>query len=341
MKLWMTVLVGTAVLVPGLHAQTIEVGAESENFRAEPRGAVVASILRGTRIEDATRQGGWYQATLRGWIWDASVEATGRSSRVRVTPEAGENLRSAPNGEVLARVHRETVLTELERRDRWVRVERTAWIWAESVSVVGAEPVGQPAVARPTDPAASPRPEPSRTPAVADPAPAWLRAGAGGVALLQSPDGDTLARVRPMTSLEVIAREGNWARVRIDGWVWQPGLASTDSGAILRDVAASILIANPENFRGRTVEWRLQFISLERAERIRTDFYEGEPFMLARGPGDENAFVYVAVPPERVAEVQRLGPLERIVVVGRVRTGRSRVMAAPVLDLLELRRDSP
>ena len=36
------------------------------------------------------------------------------------------------------------------------------------------------------------------------------------------------------------------------------------------------------------------------AERIRTDFYEGEPFLLARGPADENAFVYVAVPPERV-----------------------------------------
>lgn len=344
MKLWMTVLLGTVVLVPGLAAQSIEVGAESENFRAEPRGSVVASVVRGTRLEDATRRGDWYQATLRGWIWDASVEGTGRSNRLRVTPEAGENLRAAPNGDVLARVHRETVLTELERRDRWVRVERTAWIWAESVAAVGAEPVGQTVAPRPAAEAvAPPRQDASRTPARAgaDPPPDWLRAGAGGVALLQSPDGDTLARVRPMTSMEVVASEGNWARVRIDGWVWQPGLAPTDSGAVLRDVAASILVANPENFRGRTVEWRLQFISLERAERIRTDFYEGEPFMLARGPGEENAFVYVAVPPERVAEVQRLGPLERIVVVGRVRTGRSRVMAAPVLDLLELRRERP
>ena len=91
-------------------------------------------------------------------------------------------------------------------------------------------------------------------------------------------------------------------------------------------------------FRGRTVEWPLQFTPLERAERIRSDFYEGEPFILARGPGDENSFVYVAVPPQRVAQVERLGPLERIVVLGRVRTGRSRVMGPPVLDLMELRR---
>jgi hypothetical protein len=184
---------------------------------------------------------------------------------------------------------------------------------------------------------------PATTPPPSTPRTATSRqatAGSGGAALLQSPDGDTLARVRPMTPMEVVATDGNWARVRVDGWVWLPGLASpSDTGAVLRDLSAAVITANPENFRGRTVEWRLQFISLERAERIRTDFYEGEPFILARGPGDENAFVYVAVPPERVAAVERLGPLERIVVLGRVRTGRSRVMGAPVLDLIELRRE--
>lgn len=321
-------------------AQSIRVTAESENFRAEPRGEIVAALPRGTPLEDATREGEWYRATLRGWIWEPSVESAGRAARLRVIAVGGENLRATPNGAALGRVNPQAVLTELERRDRWVHVERTAWIWAASVEAAGTGPVGRPV--QPPAPEA-PRPRPA-APSASRPVPAqsgsWLRAGSGGVALLQSPDGDTLARVRPMTAMEVVAREGNWARVRVDGWVWQPGLGSAaDSAAVLRDVSAAVLAANPENFRGRTVEWRLQFISLERAERIRTDFYEGEPFILARGPNDENAFVYVAVPPERVSQVERLGPLERITVLGRVRTGRSRVMGAPVLDLLELRRE--
>jgi hypothetical protein len=325
-------------LVPSaLLGQTIRVTAETENLRAEPRGEIVAALPAGTTLDDATREAGWYRATLRGWVWAPSVTPAGRASRLTVSAEGGENLRSAPNGSVVARLNPGTVVTELERRDRWVRVERTAWIWGESVETVGATPPA----ARTTPPAAQ---QPPRTPTTPPAAPRTgtgrpVTAGATGAALLQSPEGDTLARIRPMTPIEVIATEGNWARVRVEGWVWQPGLASaSDTGAVLRDVSAAVLGANPENFRGRTVEWQLQFISLERAERIRTDFYEGEPFILARGPGDENAFVYVAVPPERVAQVQRLGPLERIVVLGRVRTGRSRVMGAPVLDLLELRR---
>lgn len=321
-------------------AQAIRVTAATENFRAEPRGEVIAALPAGTVLENATREAGWYRATLRGWIWGESVESTGRANRLTVTAEAGENLRTAANGGVIARLNPGTVLTELERRDRWVRVERTAWIWGESVEAVAAPPSSQPAARPPQQPTPAPAaPRTTTAPAPRAGSSRQATAGAGGAAVLQSPDGDTLARVRPMTSMEVVATEGNWARVRIEGWVWQPGLASAgDTGAVLRDVSAAVLGANPDNFRGRTVEWQLQFISLERAERIRTDFYEGEPFILARGPGDENAFVYVAVPPERVAAVERLGPLERIVVLGRVRTGRSRVMGAPVLDLLELRR---
>ena len=337
-------VLATALSVLPAAAQTIRVTAASENLRAEPRGEVIAALPAGTTLENATREGGWYRATLRGWVWGESVTSAGRANRVTVSAEAGENLRTAANGSVIARLNQGTVLTELERRDRWVRVERVAWIWAASVE---ASPVGQPAPAqtpsRAQQPAARP-PQQAATQPAQRPAPRGnarqATAGSGGAALLQSPDGDTLARVRPMTPMEIVATEGNWARVRLEGWVWQPGLASaSDTGSVLRDVSAAVLAANPENFRGRTVEWRLQFISLERAERIRTDFYEGEPFILARGPGDENAFVYVAVPPERVAMVERLGPLERIVVLGRIRTGRSRVMGAPVLDLVELRRE--
>jgi hypothetical protein len=93
---------------------------------------------------------------------------------------------------------------------------------------------------------------------------------------------------------------------------------------------------DPEAFRGMVVEWELQFVSVEEAERVRTDFYEGEPFLLTRATSPDRAFVYVAIPPERLTEVEGLIPLERIRVVGRIRTGSAALTGNPILDLLEL-----
>jgi hypothetical protein len=95
---------------------------------------------------------------------------------------------------------------------------------------------------------------------------------------------------------------------------------------------------SPEASRGQVVSWDLQFVSLEEAERVRTDFYEGEPFLLTRASSPGRTFVYVAIPPERVHEVEGLIPLERIRVVGRIRTGRAALTGNPILDLLELTR---
>jgi len=46
----------------------------------------------------------------------------------------------------------------------------------------------------------------------------------------------------------------------------------------------------------------------------------------------------VAIPPERLQEAQGLSPLERIRVVGRVRTGSARLTGSPILELLSLDR---
>lgn len=117
-----------------------------------------------------------------------------------------------------------------------------------------------------------------------------------------------------------------------------PEPAPPDANAeVLRGVAPEVLLSNPERFRGRVLEWHVQFITLERAEKIRTDFYEGEPFILARPPGDQPGFIYIAVPAAQLGRVRRLPPLERITILARVRTGRSDLLAAPILDLLELR----
>jgi hypothetical protein len=53
---------------------------------------------------------------------------------------------------------------------------------------------------------------------------------------------------------------------------------------------------------------------------------------------DATRFVYVAIPPEQMGAAGGLTPLERITVVGRVRTGSSTLTGAPILDLVEMRR---
>ena len=125
-------------------------------------------------------------------------------------------------------------------------------------------------------------------------------------------------------------------------WPLSPLGETADSAAtsIVSSLTPEEVGRDPERFRGQVVDWELQFVSRETAERVRTDFYEGEPFLLTRATSPERAFVYVAIPPERLAEVEGLIPLERIRVVGRIRTGAAALTGNPILDLLELTRIS-
>jgi hypothetical protein len=167
----------------------------------------------------------------------------------------------------------------------------------------------------------------------------WARGGATETPILSAPDGDTLAVSAPSTNLRVLAREGNWARVRLEGWIWLPQGAEGGVDASIRtDVTLESVVAAPDDYRGALLQWDLQFISLERAEEIRTDFYANEPFLLTRMGEGEQRFVYVAIPPDRLQEAQGLNPLERIRVVGRVRTGSARLTGSPILELLSLDR---
>jgi hypothetical protein len=170
--------------------------------------------------------------------------------------------------------------------------------------------------------------------------PGGFQRAAGGP-ILSAPDGDTLGTAAPSGDLEVLRREGNWARVRLEGWMWMP--VAADSDPDVPDEAPSALEpeqlrAEPDAHAGRVVSWSVQFISLERAESVRTDFFEGEPFLLTRFGGPDGPFVYVAVPTDRLSEVEGLVPLERIDVTGRVRTGASVLTGAPIIDLISLTR---
>lgn len=311
----------------GVKGQGLATFRVEENIRAEAGGVVLGRVLPGVTLPVLSRDDRWVQVQLEGWIWTRSIQVTDRLGFdlvVSVAPR--ENLRAEPSGEVLATLVNGTLLDRVEDVPGWTRIGRAAWVWAESVDLDEA-----PASSGSTQPLAVPQfPSEER----------WWQGGSGGAPVLSGPDGDTLAMARPGTELRILAREGNWIRVRLEGWSWAPEvqegypLASESAVELTPTEAAQ----NPQLHRGKTVTWELQFVSLERAEMIRTDFYEGEPFLLTRTGSSESIFVYVAIPPDRLGEVEGLIPLERIRVVGRLRTGAAALTGNPILDLLELTR---
>ncbi|MEQ1855989.1 MAG: hypothetical protein ABL963_05925 [Longimicrobiales bacterium] len=301
-----------------------------DNFRREPNGVVLGRLSAGASFQVISRQENWLQVDVEGWVWLESLQASTTELDLVVTAAEGENLRSAPSGPIVGRVAEGALLEEVSRQPGWARVKRRGWIWAASVAMAGASTTTATATAT-----APPRP----TPAARQPT-GYASVGAAGAAILASPDGDTLAMAVPNRDLQIVSREGNWVRVRMDGWVWLPAgdaaagaLDTTPSTLVPQDLAGDALA-----HAGRVVSWALQFISLERAEAIRTDFRQGEPFMLTRYGGPEGPFVYVAVPAERLADVQGLVPLERISVTARVRTGAASLTGTPIVDLLSFER---
>lgn len=359
------VLLGLALAVfpSEAPAQEVLAGAavvsSDENVHAEPGGAVIGRLSPGTAVWVDERQEAWTRVTFEGLVWIQSLQVRDFGAfDLIVSAAEGENLRAEPAGRVLGRLGRGTLLEEVERMAGWARVRRTAWIRSGSLELDDAAGAHETSGAGRGAPGAEAGAgTASRPPAIGDPPGAvsgvpsagapdvapgaeWLRTGPDGAPILAAPGGDTLARSLDGAQLRVVAREGSWTRVQLEGWVFEPGMdpagASADEGPILRDVAAADLRRDPDRYRGRLVEMTLQFISLERADRIRTDFREGEAFLLTRSSEPGRIFVYLSVPPERVAAMERLAPLDVIRVVARVRTPSGGLTGNPILDLREL-----
>lgn len=331
-----------AVPLPAQEPAGVQV-LRQENVRATPNGVLLGVLDGGTQLAWVGGEGEWVEVVVEGWVWTRSMQIVDRAGfDLVITEPGGENLRTRPQGPRAGRFVEGTLLEEVERVPGWVRVRRRGWIWAASVEVTpGAAPeqTGAPAAAGRAGAAgargASDAPGPGggtdAPVAAAPPEPIRERA------LLADPDGDTLARVGPTARVEVLERAGGWARVRLDGWIWQPDSAAPEAGPA--DVGPGRVAREPERWRGRLVRWPLHFISLEEAEAVRTDFQEGEPFLLTRASEDRDApLVYVAVPPDLLAAAEALAPLERITVTGRIRTGASALTGSPILDLVDLRR---
>jgi hypothetical protein len=155
--------------------------------------------------------------------------------------------------------------------------------------------------------------------------------------LRASPDGTPIARVDTAARLEVLARDRNWLRVRAEGWVLATDMLPADSGALTR-MSAADLRADSAGSRGKLIRWAVEFVALHTADPLRRGLVDGEPYMLAQGPGEERALLYIAVPPSLLGMARAIPPLARLTIVARVRFGRSDPVGVPVLDLQALSR---
>jgi hypothetical protein len=154
----------------------------------------------------------------------------------------------------------------------------------------------------------------------------------GRAVLMTAPGGATIATLDSAARLQVLGRARGWMRVRLDGWVRDADVRLADSSGYSA-LSAADLRAAPNGARGKTVRWRVQVIALQTADPLRRDLAPNEPYLLARGPGGEDALLYLAIPPSLLDAARALDPLSTVTVVARVRVGRSEPSGVPILDI--------
>lgn len=302
---------------PAAQPLTEEVGVSvsRENFRLRPNGGVLAQLNRGARVGVTERQGSWIRGRVEGWFWKESAEGSPTAARVA---KEKENLRDKPDGRILSVLNRGAELLVLDQKEVWWKVGVEGWIWAPSTGSVVAGEGGE-----------HPGPGPEARVVYIRPDQEALRATPGGLEV------GVIRRGHPV---EVVERQGTWTKVRAEGWVWTPSLTPEPESGPQEITEATVVEVkgNPEAYQGKVVRWRLEYISMERADQFRADFYPGEPYLLTRSLDQERSFVYVALPPQEEGGASGLAPFEQITVIGRVRTGRSQLLGNPILDLVKL-----
>ena len=137
-------------------------------------------------------------------------------------------------------------------------------------------------------------------------------------------------------TVEVIGRDRDWVRVRLEGWVKESDLSVTDS--TMKPLSAADVRSDPTGSQGKLVQWDVEIVSLQTADPLRTGLQTGEPYLLALGPGAEKTLVYLAVPATLLPQARSIPPLAVVTVTARVRNGRSEPAGVPILDLQSLSR---
>jgi hypothetical protein len=84
------------------------------------------------------------------------------------------------------------------------------------------------------------------------------------------------------------------------------------------------------------VEWRVQFVAIQKADELRPEIPEGQPYLLTRGPLPEPGFVYVVVPSNKVSQFEAVPALKELTIRGTIRAASTKYLPTPVIDLVEV-----
>jgi hypothetical protein len=334
-----------------------------------PGGVVVLSVSAGTKVAVVSTKGANALVTVEGWV-DASRLA-GALDTFPASVDSKATLRvrgsASATGAILAELHPRIGVRTLGKSGTWTRIRRSAWIPASALPKP--EPVAAPkAVTAPAKTAAPPPTKaakatemprvtaaatpqvkaavtPPAKPAVTPAAPAQAAAAAtvapmfpGAMSaakttkLLIAPGGAVVGELAQGAIVMPLAHDHGWAKVRVEAWVPDADLSPADSSLGSR-LSAADLRADPEATHGKTVQWDVQILSLQIADPLRPEMARDEPYLLAKGPGAEDALLYLAVPPSLLAQAKALPPLTRVLITARVRSGHSEPVGIPILDL--------
>jgi hypothetical protein len=313
--------------------QTVTIDRDDTTVLAEPGGVRLGLLAAGTTLRATGSRDGSTQIMLDGWIWAASLRPDRRGGHTLAVDKApSERFRASANGPILGVLVSGALLDEVERDGGWVHVRRSAWVASRALRGAPAAPPGGVAGGAP---ARGARPAAAGADSVAAPADARLAIVRQRVGLRPAPDSAPSGTLEAETPVRIAERAGEWVRVEAEGWVRASDLRPA-AGTALSNVTAAEIRSDPERYQGQLLRWTIEFIALQTADDLRPDFTAGERYILARGPAPEYAFVYVVVPPEKVAAVERLAPLSTVTVLARVRNARSTYLANPILDLVDI-----
>jgi hypothetical protein len=352
-------LLSGALLVPIVASAQTTVKMNTQ-LRATPDGVLLATVREGATVARGKASGEWTRVTLEGYVYKTGIGGERDTFRISAASD-GVLLRASasPKGTKLASMKEGMGLVRVGRRGDWLEVRRTAWV---KTSALGKQSEGTVASAKrdagskSSAPAASASSSSRDAGGASDDATTTSHGDVDSVSdstrapgdaaattmvaerkteLRGAPGGGRVAALDSSARVAVLARERGWTLVRVEGWVPDSTLIP-EGGTMLTAISAADLRAQPDRYTGQTVRWEVQKIALQTADPLRRGLAPDEPYLLARGPGEEHSLLYLAVPRSLVEQARRIEPLARIMVTARVRTGRSEPSGVPLLDIISI-----
>lgn len=279
------------------------------------KGAILGEVRPGTGLGIISKQTGWANVKRGGWIASSALgagatTAAAATKPIEKKPEPTKKPEPAKKPEAPKAATPKPAPTPVAKKELPTPAKGAA-------SKVEPTPVAAPV---------------DTTPLV-EPMPDGAMRVARSAVVRSAPNGLVVGQLAGGSTVVPLARSRGWVRVRADVWIPEKDIVPADSsfGASL---SAADLRADPTGTRGKTVRWEVQVLALQYADVLRRELAIDEPYFLAKGPGSEDALLYIAIPPSMMSEARSVQPLTRLLVTARVRSGRSQPVGIPILDLL-------